>query len=113
MIQSAYACPKCGATLQGYPASEEISVGCYLAFELLGWSVFALVLWALWAYEVALIVAILAFLAAVIAVAWRLYARHRAREAVNPSRYSCPKCLRVFGARQLESRALSGHNHAL
>ena len=106
-------CPEFGAELVWHPSSAEVSAGRYVALEIVGWSVFLLVLWALSAYEVGRLVAITAAVLALAFLCWRFIARDRGHATHYPESYSCPKCLRVFGASQLPPLASSKQTHAL
>jgi len=106
-------CPKCGAELVWHPSSAEVSVGRNVALEVVGWGVFLLVLWALSAQEVGRLVAIAAAVMAVALLCWRFIARDRGHATHYPESYSCPKCLGVFSAGQLQLLMSSKQTHAL
>jgi predicted RNA-binding Zn-ribbon protein involved in translation (DUF1610 family) len=109
-MSDVHTCPKCGATLREHDESWDFSLGGQIALQLIGWPVFAAVLYAFFAHGVdGVIVAGLAASLVSIFIAWRVAC---ARKADRAERFSCPKCLRVYAGHALRTTPLPSGDHA-
>jgi hypothetical protein len=96
--------------MQRHSDTWELSFWHHLAVNGLGGVFILAAFFEFWVYGVlASIVAALGAAAVVAIIVWRVI---RARALGEPERYACPRCLRVFGVRQLRCR-LERENHAL
>ena len=108
-----YTCPSCDVQLRAHDTSDEFSLGRHLGMELVFWAVFVLALSVLWAFGIDS--EILAFLVAFGVVMFVVRARMKRPHAIvatNPTRYFCPKCLRVFYRKQLRPTPVPTHANA-
>ena len=109
MAQS-YECPDCGIALRAYDNSWNFSLVTWLLVFLAGWPVFAVVLLLFPDVNGAAVsVATVAASALSLLVAWRIA---RLRAADHFERFACPRCLRVFPARELQTKLTRGGTRA-
>ena len=101
-MADAYNCPKCDVPLQAHDDSADFSVGRYFGMELVFWTVFLVVLSALWTYGyIGELLAFGAALAVVLLVLRGIVKRAREAALANPTRRFCPRCLSMYPAHPL------------